>query len=333
MIAGMSNRRTVATLVVVLLLAAVPFALGKGNVEVGSEIFILLAIAQMWNLLGGYGGLMSLGQQAFIGLGAYFLFFVSNALNVSPYWVIPFVPVFCALAAAATALLLFRLRDAYFVIGSWVFSEILAILVAKATWLGGTSGLSLLTTGLMDLSWFEAVDYWLALAVAVIAIAGSYIFLKSRFGLGLMGVRDNELAATSAGVDVWSSRFLVFVLAGAGTGLAGAISYLSTFYVSTNSAFDIGWVGAMVFIVVVGGMGTLEGPILGTVIYFLLREGFTALLPEAGGWYLVTVGVIAAATMIVAPKGLWPLIAARTGFEPLRIRRAMPKINPLPAQT
>jgi branched-chain amino acid transport system permease protein len=320
-------------LAILVVLAVVPFFLGKGNVEVGSEIFILLAIAQMWNLLGGYGGLMSLGQQAFIGLGAYFLFFVSNSLNVSPYWIIPLVPVFCAAAAALTALLLFRLRDAYFVIGSWVFSEILAILVAKATWLGGTSGLSLLTTGLINLAWFERVDYWLSMAVALIAVGGSYVFLKSRFGLGLMGVRDNELAATSAGVDVWSSRFLVFVLSGAGCGLAGAISYLSTFYVSTNSAFDIGWVGAMVFIVVVGGMGTLEGPILGTVIYFVLREGFTLLLPEAGSWYLVTVGVIAAATMVVAPKGLWPLIAARTGIEPLSIRRRMPRVSAVPAQS
>jgi branched-chain amino acid transport system permease protein len=89
----------------------------------------------------------------------------------------------------------------------------------------------------------------------------------------------------------------------------------------------------MVFIVVVGGMGTLEGPILGTVIYFVLREGFTLLLPEAGSWYLVTVGVIAAATMVVAPKGLWPLIAARTGIEPLSIRRRMPRVSAVPAQS
>jgi branched-chain amino acid transport system permease protein len=314
-----------AVAAIVIILALMPFVLNKGNVHVGSEIFILLAIAQMWNLLAGYAGLMSLGQQAFIGIGAYFLFYLSNTLHVSPYWVLPLVPLFSAAVAAAAAVLLFRLRDAYFVIGTWVFSEIIAILIAKTSWLGGTSGLSLLTTSLINLHWFEATTYWLSGAMALAAVGGSYLFLRSRFGLGLMGVRDNELAATSAGVNVWRSRLAVFVISSAGCGLAGAISYMGSLYVSTGSAFDIGWVGAMAFIVVVGGMGTLEGPVLGTVIYFVLREGFNAALPASGSWYLVTLGVIAAGTMVVAPQGLWPWIASLVGFEPLSVRRVMPK--------
>jgi branched-chain amino acid transport system permease protein len=229
--------------------------------------------------------------------------------------------------AAAAAVLLFRLRDAYFVIGTWVFSEIIAILIAKTSWLGGTSGLSLLTTSLINLHWFEATTYWLSGAMALAAVGGSYLFLRSRFGLGLMGVRDNELAATSAGVNVWRSRLAVFVISSAGCGLAGAISYMGSLYVSTGSAFDIGWIGSMVFIVVVGGMGTLEGPILGTIIYFVLREGFTFFFPQSGSWYLVTLGTIAGATMVVAPQGLWPWIAGKLKLEPLRIRRAMPRIE------
>jgi branched-chain amino acid transport system permease protein len=311
--------------VMVVLLAFLPFFISRGNVHVASEVFILLAISQMWNLAAGYAGLMSLGQQAFIGIGAYLLFFLSNTWHVSPYWVLPLVPVFCALVGALCAIVLFRLRDAYFVIGTWVFSEIVAILVAKTSWLGGTSGLSLLTTSLIDLRWFEKVNYWLSAAIALVAVVGSYVLLRSPVGLGLMGVRDNELAATSVGVNVWQSRLLVFVLAAAGCGLAGAISYMGSLYVSTGSAFDIGWVGAMAFIVVVGGMGTLEGPVLGTIIYFMLREGFNAALPASGSWYLVTLGVIAAGTMVVAPQGLWPWIASLIGFEPLSVRRVMPK--------
>lgn len=322
-----STARLTGLVAIFAVLSLLPFFISKGNVHLGSEIFVLLAIAQMWNLLAGYAGLMSLGQQAFIGIGAYLLFYLSNTWHVSPYWILPLVPPFCALFGALCAIVLFRLRDAYFVIGTWVFSEIVATVVAKTSWLGGTSGLSLLTTNRINLKWFEAMNYWLAAAVALIAIAGSYVFLRSRFGLGLMGVRDNEIAATSAGVNVWSSRLLVFVLSAAGCGLAGAISFLGSLYVSTGSAFDIGWVGAMAFIVVVGGMGTLEGPILGTIFYFVLREGFDAVLPTSGSWYLVTLGAIAAATMVVAPRGLWPWIAERIGFEPLAIRRAMPQPN------
>jgi branched-chain amino acid transport system permease protein len=317
--------RVSAWVVVVISLAALPFFLSKGDVRLGFEIFVLLALSQLWNLLAGYGGLMSLGLQAFIGLGAYCLFYLSNTLQVSPYWVLPAAPVFCAGVAAASAVALFRLRDAYFAIGSWVFSEIIALLIAKALWLGGSSGLSLLTTGLIDLRWFQTVVYWLSGLSALAAIAGSYALLRSPIGLGLMGVRDNELAAASIGINVWSSRFLLFVTAAAGAGLVGAINYLASLYVTTTSAFDIGWVGAMVFIVVVGGMGTLEGPIIGTLIYIVLREIFTIVLPESGSWYLVAMGTIAAATMVVAPQGLWPLVSRKLGVDLLPIRRHMPR--------
>jgi branched-chain amino acid transport system permease protein len=317
--------RAAGGLVALALLAALPFILAKGDLHLVAEVFLLIAIAEMWNLLAGYAGLTSLGHQAFIGLGAYFLFYLSNTLRLSPYWLLALTPLFCAAIGALSAIMLFRLRDAYFVIGTWVFSEIVARLISKAPWLGGTSGLSLLTTNLVDLRWFEATNYWIAGAVAFVSVLGSYALLRAPLGLGLMGVRDNELAAGSIGIDVWRARLLVFVLSAAGCGLAGAVYYLGSFYVTTNSAFDIGWVGTMVFIVVVGGMGTLEGPILGTVIFILLREGFSDLLPVSGSWYLVTMGAIAAVTMVVAPRGLWPLLQEMFGVELFAIRRKAPR--------
>jgi branched-chain amino acid transport system permease protein len=317
--------RVTVSAVLLAVLAALPLFMSKGGVRLGFEIFVLLALAQMWNLLAGYGGLMSLGLQAFIGLGAYCLFFLSNTLTVSPYWILPVTPLFCGAVAAASALALFRLRDAYFVIGSWVLSEIIAHIIVKASWLGGSSGLSLLTTGLIDLRWFQTIVYWLSGLAAFGALVGSYALLKSPIGLGLMGVRDNERAATGIGINAWSSRFLVFVASAAGTGLVGAINYLASLYVATYSAFDIGWIGAMVFIVVVGGMGTLEGPVLGTLIYIALRESFTYVLPASGSWYLVTMGTIAAATMVVAPRGLWPFLSGKFGLQLLSIRRELPR--------
>jgi branched-chain amino acid transport system permease protein len=320
--------RIPVTGLLVIVIAFLPFLLSKGDIHLGFEVFVILALAQMWNLLAGYGGLMSLGLQAFIGLGAYCVFFLSNTLELSPYLVLPAAPLFCAAVAAASAAALFRLREAYFVIASWVFSEIIAIVISKTSWLGGSSGLSLLTTGLIDLRWFQTVVYWLSGFSALAAIAGSYVLLKSPIGLGLMGVRDNDRAATSIGINAWSCRFLVFVVSAAGAGFVGAINYLASLYVTTVGAFDIGWTGAMIFIVVVGGIGTLEGPILGTLIYTMLRELFTLVLPVSGSWYLVTMGAIAAATMVIAPQGLWPFISEKLGIELLPIRREPPSGMP-----
>src|SRR5262249_2299027 len=101
-----------------------PWLLGEGAQRFVSELLLMLAMAQMWNLLAGYGGLVSMGQQVFVGLGAYCLFFTSVSLNVAPYWVLALSPLVSALVAAVIALFLFRLREAYFAIGTWVFAEI-----------------------------------------------------------------------------------------------------------------------------------------------------------------------------------------------------------------
>ncbi len=110
--------------------------------------------------------------------------------------------------------------------------------------------------------------------------------MTSSFGLGLMSVRDNDLAAMSVGVDVRRNRFIVFVLSAAGCGLAGAISFMGNLYIAPAAAFDVNWVVYMMFIVIIGGIGTLEGPIIGMVIFFGLREIVTDQLGFSAGWYL-----------------------------------------------
>ncbi|PYM16667.1 MAG: branched-chain amino acid ABC transporter permease [Candidatus Rokuibacteriota bacterium] len=284
----------------------------------------MLAMAEMWNLLAGYAGLVSMGQQVFVGLGAYALFFVSMTLNVAPYWVLPVAPIVCALVAAVIALFLFRLREAYFAIGMWVFSEIVSLVVSKSEWLGGERGMGLRTARLVDARWLEPLTFWLAVAIAGGAVGGTYVLMKSRIGLGLMTVRDNDLAATSIGVDVWRNRFIAFVVSAAGTGLAGAVSFNATLYVAPGFAFDPNWVVAMMFIVLMGGIGTLEGPILGTIIYFALREVVTVVFALSGTWYLVGLGAVAMAAMLYAPAGLWPMLRDRFRIDWLSVRRRPP---------
>lgn len=313
---------------VFLATAAAPWLIGEGALRFVSEVLLLLAMAQMWNLLAGYAGLVSMGQQAFVGLGAYCLFFVSMSVDVAPYWVIPLTPIFCGGVAAVIALFLFRLREVYFAIGMWVFAEIVALLVSKTEWLGGERGMGLHTARLVGVRWLEPMTFWMAAAIACGALVGTYVLMKSRLGLALMAVRDNDLAATSIGVDVWWNRFIAFVLSAAGCGLAGAVHFNATLYVAPSTAFDPNWVVAMMFIVLIGGIGTLEGPIIGGVIYFALREVFTDVLTLSGTWYLVALGAVAVATMLFAPAGLWPIARDRFGIEWRSVRRRPPYRSP-----
>ncbi len=307
-----------------LLIAAAPELLGEGALRFLTECLLVLSMAQMWNLLAGYAGLVSFGHQVFVGAGAYALFEMSGWMDISPYWALPFAPLVCAIIAAVIALPLFRLREAYFAIAMWVFSEIVAAFVTKSSLLGGTSGLPLTASKLLDLDWFEPVMFWIAGGLALGSVGGLFLLMRSGFGLGLMSVRDNDLAAMSVGIDVQRNRFIVFVLSAAGCGLAGAVSFLGNLYVSPAAAFDVNWVVYMMFIAMIGGIGTLEGPIIGTVIFFGLRELITDQLGLSAGWYLVALGTVAVLVMLWSPRGLWPPLRDRFGFQLLGVARRAP---------
>jgi branched-chain amino acid transport system permease protein len=246
--------------------------------------------------------------------------------------VLPVAPFFCAAVAAVMALFLFRLREAYFAIGTWVLSEVVSLAISKIDGLGGERGMGLPTARLIDPRWLEPLTFWISAAIAAAAVAGTYALLRSRVGLGLMTVRDNDVAAASIGVDVWRNRFIAFVIAAAGCGLAGAVSFTATLYVAPSFAFDPNWVVAMMFIVLIGGIGTLEGPILGTIIYFALRELVTIVWGLSAGWYLVGLGMVAIATMLFEPAGLWPIVRDRLGIDWLSVRRVPPTPAPSVAE-
>ncbi|MDP9876796.1 branched-chain amino acid transport system permease protein [Variovorax boronicumulans] len=322
-----------------LAIAFAPTVADGGLLRLLSEVLITLAMAQMWNLLAGYTGLVSMGHQAFAGIGAYLLFVASDRLGISPYWMVPVAGLGGALLAAVVAPLMFRLRDAYFSIGMWVLAEIVRLLVAKFPLFGGESGVPLQAVRLVEAESFQQNAFWISGAIGLAAVAGVYLLMRSPFGLGLMAVRDNELAATSIGVNVWRNRFIAFVLSGLGFGLAGGAHFMGTMFVSPDSAFDINWVVTAMFIVIIGGIGTIEGPLIGTVIYFGLRELFNTWFAMSGGWYLIAMGCIAIAVMLLAPRGLWGLARERWGWRGLSVQRHPPPRDeaslsaPLPPST
>jgi branched-chain amino acid transport system permease protein len=141
-----------------------------------------------------------------------------------------------------------------------------------------------------------------------------WALMRSRLGLALRTVRDNELAARSVGVDVWRVRFVAFVVSGAGCALAGAAHYMGAMFLAPDAAFDINWVVMMMFATLIGGVGTLGGPVIGVLAWFALRELFSTALGLPGGWTLIGMGLFAMAVSLYAPRGLWGLLATRLGL-------------------
>ena len=158
----------------------------------------------------------------------------------------------------------------------------------------------------------EWTSYWMALGLVVLVLAVVYLFLRSRRGLALTAIRDNELAASSLGIDIWKTQFQVYVVTAGLTALTGGLIFLQKLRISPDAAFSVNdWTAFVIFIVVIGGIGTIEGPIIGTLVYFALRE----FLSDLGTIYLIVLGVVAILIMLKAPKGLWGLIRERWGIE------------------
>ncbi len=273
------------------------------------EMLLVFAMAQGWNLLCGYTGLLSFGHQAFVGLGAYALFLTVNMLGASPYVSLGASALVCILVALVMTLLLHRLRDAYFSIGIWVLADSLRLLFGQWEWVGSSRGVVLNAAAINPAGFADNV-FWLALALALATQIGIFVLLRSRMGLALMAIRDNEHGAASVGIAVARNRLAAFVISALICGVSGGLYYLSVLYVDPSGGFDIDWQVKILFIVIVGGAGTLEGPVLGTLIYFGLRELFR----DAGDLYLIFQGATAMIVMLMAPGGIWGSIQARTGW-------------------
>lgn len=307
-----SPRRAMVGLgAVTLALALLPWMVPTDTLRLATEVLAMIAMAQAWNLLAGFTGFVSVGQQAFVGVGAYAMFLLAIHWAISPFVGVLLGALVGMGVGALAAPALFHLRGPTFAIGSWVLAELFRIAITNTSALGGASGLTLarVVRG-VPLQERTQLTYWLALGVAVLAVAGLVALLRSRWGLAIRTVRDNEASAQSVGVDVAAIKRLVFVLAAAMTSGAGAVVYLNTMFVTSSAAFAVDWSALIIFVVIVGGIGSVEGPILGVLLYFALREW----LADYGTWYIITLGLIAIATMVWAPQGLWGLLAKRWGL-------------------
>jgi branched-chain amino acid transport system permease protein len=303
-------------------LVAAPLWGGRDDLELLSEIYAYVALASLWNLLAGYAGLVSVGQQAYVGLGAYLLFALAILAGLSPLAAIPLAGLIAGAVALPVAGLVFRLRGHYFAIGTWIIAEVFRLTASQVAVLGGGSGTSLPaalviamapTRRLRDFS-----EYWVSLALVVAILALIVLLLRSRYGLALKAIRDSELAATCNGVEVLRTKIFIYIVTASATAMVGAIIFLQRLRISPDAAFSVNdWTAFVIFITVIGGIGRIEGPIVGTIVFFALRQT----LADLGTLYLMILGAVAIVIMLVARKGIWGLFVDKLGWEVFPLER------------
>lgn len=308
-----SGRLAVGAAALVLLVLALLPVLASGLViDKLTTLFIYILLAVMWNLLAGYAGLVSVGQQAFFGVGGYLALRLVDA-GMPPYMALVVGAAGAGLVAIPISTFALRLKGGEFAIAMWVIAEVLRIVVMFDPLVQGETGTSLLALNAFDPQMRRNLNYWLGLGALALMLGATFWLLRSRIGAAAQAIRDDEDAAASIGIDVMRIKQIIFVLAAFGCALAGTVWLASAITFLPRTNFGVQWTVFMLFMVLVGGLRTFEGPIIGAVIFFLLQEVFGNL----GVWYLAGLGLVAVAFALYLPDGLWGFWRRRTGIDGL----------------
>lgn len=307
------NVKVLVLIIILALFLTLPLWSNEYIISVFVLIFLYMALGQMWNLLAGYTGLVSLGQQSFIGLGGYSL----AVMTVLYGFPIPVGIIAGGLVSVLFALVIsqpiFKMRGDYFTIGTWIVAECLAVFFSVWTFVRGGLGFNI--TAAYKLSTVDI--YYMAVFMGLGSVALVYGLLRTKTGLALMSMRDNESAAETLGVELYKTKLKVFLISAFVTGLTGGFLYLSIAYIQPRAAYSITWTVAMVFMVIIGGIGTIEGPIVGAFFFILIKQ----YLYNYPGISMIILGTIAILTILLAPKGIMGTLHDRYGFELLSVRR------------
>jgi len=305
------NRTSIAA--VVLFLIVIPLWAGNNMLNVMSLILLYMAIGQMWNLMAGYSGMVSLGQQIFIGIGGYSVAIITRLFSLNFFIGIFVGGVLSAFFALVISFPIFKTRGVFFTIGTWIVAEALALFFTNWPFVNYAAGMHITVN--RTLSW--SFIYIISLVLGLGAVALVYIIMRTKLGLALMSIRDNESAAEVMGVDIYKTKLKTFLISAVVTGMCGAVMYINVGFITPYSGFGISWTVAAVIVVIIGGIGTMEGPIIGAVIYVLLNQ-FLYAFP---GMSMIILGAVAIVVILIAPNGIMGTLHEKTGLEILSPRR------------
>ncbi len=305
-----------------VLLACGPLVLPAQFQDRMTTLFIYVLLAAMWNALAGYGGLVSIGQQAFFGLGAYVLVRLSAA-GVEMYLALLLAVVIVGLLSIPLGQLMLRLHGGEFAIGMWVLAELMHLVVTIDPLVQGETGTSLLGVDAFAPAVRRADTYWMALALMSVLLLALFFLLRSRIGASLQAVRDDETAAASIGVNVLRSKHVLFCVSALGCAAGGALWLATSISFQPASFFSPQWTAYMLFMTIVGGLGTFEGPVIGAVVFFAAETWFGS----TGVAYLIGLGLLAIGFALLFPRGIWGALEARltTRLIPIGYHVRLPK--------
>jgi branched-chain amino acid transport system permease protein len=291
-------------------LSVLPLFFGANVTERLTTLFVYIILAVMWNALAGYAGLVSVGQQMFFGLGAYATIRLSYG-GMNAYAAMAVGALLAGCTAIPLSSFMLRLRGGEFAIATWVIATVAHLLVNFDPLIEGETGKSLIALNAYNAPVRQAASYWATLATMVVFLVLLFVLLRSRVGVAIQAIRDDENAAASVGVRVMAAKRLIFTVAAFGCAAAGALWLATALTFQPRAYFGIQWTAYMLFMALVGGLGTFEGPIIGAVIFFVLEDRFGA----AGVWYLVGLGVVATLFSLLLPRGIWGTIVDRYGVQ------------------
>jgi len=314
---GLDRRATLAVGAVCVVAALLVPSFASGYLEdlvLQALVFAILALS--WNLLAGYAGQISLGHAAFFGLGAYVSAWLTTPGAAGfPEWLLTHAVVAIVAGGAAAALVavvvgpaVFRLDGHYFAIGTLALAAIIQLVLNNARSISGGA------TGFYVQNEFgEAGVYYLAVVALVATVVVTYYVTRGRLGLGMQAVRDDPGAASSLGVHPFRYKMWAFVLSSFFAGVAGGLYGQYTLYLNAGSTLDVGWTIDTLVIVILGGMGTMLGPLFGTAVFMLIDNLFSQV---AGGLATTLEGILIVVFVIFVPNGLYGLLSERAATTP-----------------
>ena len=284
-----------AVVIALIVLAAVPWFGSDVLVQFGINALLLAVLAQGWNIIGGYTGYASFGNSVFYGLGSY------GVGIAMVQWELPFAVglAFGVVLSVAFAILLgipvLRLKGHYFAIATLALAQVMTAIVSNVKLAGQNIGLVLPPLN-NDLLFYE-----LALGLLVVATLTVYWLSRSRFGFGLIAIRENEEGAAVMGVNTTLYKVLAFALSGVFSALAGGIHAYWVTFIDPESAFDISLNVKMIIMAVFGGPGTVFGPIIGALSLSAISEFLSSEITSIAGLFF---GVVVVAAVVLMPRGL-----------------------------
>lgn len=297
-----------------IVLAFGPGFLGAGAIDALTRLFVYVILAVMWNALAGYGGLVSIGQQGFFGLGAYLAIRLAG-FGCEPYVAILAAAVGIGILSVPISTFMLRLTEGRFAIATWVVSELAVLLVILDPTVHGETGTSLVQIMAYAAPVRRSLTYWVALGFMTALLAVMFALLRGPVGTSIQAIRDDADAASAVGVEVLATKRILFVLAAFGAAAAGGVWVADTITFQPNSFFSVQWSAIMIFMALVGGIGTFEGAIVGAILFFLMET----FLGSTGVWYLITLGAAALAFALFVPRGIWGTVERRFGVNLLPV--------------